>query len=265
LTLIVESGMETVKLEWPKPGYARITLARPSHHNALRNEELQAIDEATQRVADSDCRVLTIIAEGASFCVGGDVIAFGKALDNNPAAFIREGGRFVISTISRLRTMDAAVVVGAQGIVAGGGTGFLLAGDMVIAADDLKINLAYIRIGATPDAGVSWFLPRLVGLPKAFELLAFAENVDAEQAIRIGLINRVVAAAGLRTTIEETVDRLLSISPTSLRTIKRLLRSSDSNTLETQLHCEFEAFASAGRSAEFKEGVRRFLARHSDV
>lgn len=253
--------MPTVRVEWPKDGHARIVLARPEKHNALGHEELFAIAKASQDVADRPCRVVSIIAEGPSFSVGGDVESFAENLDNDIRKWLRHGGLAVNSAIARLKGLDAAVVVGAQGFVAGGAPGYMAAGDFIIAADDLKINLAYTRIGASPDAGTSWSLPRLVGPLRAFEMLALSETINAEKALEWGLVNRVVPVAELHSSVDAMVDRLLEVPPVTLKNIKRLVATSLETSLETQLYREIEGFSTAVGDKEFAMRVRKFVSK----
>ncbi len=182
--------MESVRLEWPTEGYARIVFARPEKHNAWRHKELLGIADATEEILDRGARVVSIVAEGPSYSVGGDIDAFVNAMEKERIGhWARQGGAGVNSAIARLKGLDAVVVVGVQGNVAGGGVGYMSVGDFVIAADDLKINLAYVRIGASPDAGTTWFLPRLVNPLRAFEMLALGETFDAQGALDWGLVN----------------------------------------------------------------------------
>lgn len=255
---------ETVRLEWPREDYARIVFARPEKHNAWRPKELHGIARATEQVADRGARVVAIIADGPSFAVGGDVEEFGRVAGSDEIRqWLRAGGAGVNSAIARLRGMDAAVIVGAQGLAAGGAPGYMWAGDFIIAADDLRINLAYVRIAASPDAGTSWFLPRLANPLRAFELLALGETIDAQQALQWGLVNRVVPAAELHDRVDEMAERLLKVPALTLRNIKRLISTSLDTALETQLYREIEAFSAAVAQPEFGRLVKGFVDKSS--
>lgn len=254
--------MESVRLEWPTEGYARIVFARPEKHNAWRHKELLGIADATEEILDRGARVVSIVAEGPSYSVGGDIDAFVNAMEKERIGhWARQGGAGVNSAIARLKGLDAVVVVGVQGNVAGGGVGYMSVGDFVIAADDLKINLAYVRIGASPDAGTTWFLPRLVNPLRAFEMLALGETFDAQGALDWGLVNRVVSTDELRASVEAMVVRLLKVPPITLKNIKRLVSTSLETSLETQLFREIEGFAAALDTDEFKQCVRSFMAK----
>lgn len=257
-----EAPAPTVRLEWPAAQHARIVIDRPRRHNALGIAELAALDTATAAIAASDARVVSIVAEGPSFGVGGDIAAFAQALDEGRMAdWLREVGRHLNPAIARLRALDATVVVGAQGNVAGGSLGLLLAGDLVIAADDLRIDTAYARLGASPDAGASWFLPRLLGARRAFGLLALDTTLDAAHALALGLVNRVVGASGLRAEVDAVAAHLLQMSPVTLVNFKRLVGAAPDRPLEAQLDAEIDVFVSAAADPGFAERVRAFVGR----
>ncbi|WP_342131240.1 enoyl-CoA hydratase/isomerase family protein [Hydrogenophaga sp. OTU3427] len=250
---------DPIRLEWPSEAHARLVLARPERRNALGHDELKGLDRATEVLARREPRVVSIVAEGSTFGVGGDIKAFADALDRNDMErWLRDAGSHLKPAMARLRALDAAVVVGVQGAAAGGTLGLVWAADHVIAADDLRINLAYARLGGSPDAGTSWFLPRLVNPLRAFELFALTPTLDAQQALHHGLVNRVVPVVDLRSSVDAVVQQLLNVPPRSLANIKRLLRESQRNDLERQLFLEFEAFVDAVDAPEFRDRVRAF-------
>lgn len=251
---------ETVRLEWPDDGYARIVLARPDKKNALRHEELRGLARVTEILAKRAPRVVSILGEGTSFGVGGDIYEFADALDRGQMErWLRDAGNHLNAAITRLRALDAAVIVGIQGPVAGGTLGLVWNADHVIAADNLQMNLAYARLGASPDAGTSWFLPRLVNPLRAFEMFALAPTLNAEQALNWGLVNRVVPTLDVAMVVNKVVQQLLTIPPQSLKNIKRLLHRSLNASLESQLYEEIEAFVLSVEQPEFAEKVTRFL------
>lgn len=255
---------ESVRVEWPEAAHARLVLARPARHNALGLAELQALALGVEAIGARSPRVLSIVAEGGSFSVGGDIEAFGASLaEGSMAAWLREAGVHINAAIAGLHALDAAIVCGVQGSVAGGALGFVWAANHVVAADDLQLNMAYPRIGASPDAGTSWFLPRLVNPLKAFELMALAPTLDAQEALAQGLVSQCVPAARLRQTVDDVAARLLRVPPASLRNIRRLLRRSLDSDLHSQLAEEIDAFAHGAEHPEFAEKVRAFLAHRS--
>lgn len=251
---------ETIRLERPSGEHARLVLARPERRNALRMQELKALAQATASLLQDPPRVLSIVGEGASFGVGGDIASFGEALAQGAMeAWLREAIGHFNAAIGGLRALDAAIVVGIQGSVAGGTLGLVWAGDHVIAADNLSLNLAYARLGGSPDGGSSWFLPRLVNPLRAFELFTLTPTLDAHQARSWGLVNQVVPATDLMAAVDTVVAKWLAVPPQSLRNFKRLLTASANHTLQRHLREEIEGFVQAGQQPEFAERVKAFL------
>lgn len=252
--------IETIRLEYANENHARLVLARPERRNAMGIAELKALAEATRKLVQRPPRVLSIVAEGTSFGVGGDIQAFGKALDEGTmGAWLRDAIGHFNSAISGLRALDTAIVVGIQGAVAGGALGLVWAADHVIVADNLALNLAYARLGGSPDGGTSWFLPRLLNPLRAFELFTLTPTLDAKKALDWGLANQVVKASHLNAAVDAVVADWLSVPPQTLWNFKRLLRASAENTLSEHLQDEMQAFDLAGRQPEFAERVAAFL------
>lgn len=251
---------ETIRLERPSADHARLVLARPERKNALRIQELKSLALATESLLQHPPRVLSIVAEGPAFGVGGDIQSFGEALDRGEMeAWLREAvGHFNVA-IGGLRALDAAIVVGIQGPVAGGALGLIWAADNVIAAENLALNLAYARLGGSPDGGTSWFLPRLVNPLRAFELFTLTPTLSARQALDWGLANQVVPTDELNAAVDTVVAKWLAVPPQSLRNFKQLLRASTSHTLHAHLQEEIEGFVLAGQQSEFAEKVKNFL------
>jgi 2-(1,2-epoxy-1,2-dihydrophenyl)acetyl-CoA isomerase len=251
---------QTIRLERPSSDHARLVLARPERKNALRIQELQALAQAVASLLQAPPRVLSIVGEGASFGVGGDIQSFGDALDQGVMdAWLREAIGHFNTAISGLRALDAAIVVGIQGPVAGGTLGLVWSGDHVIAADNLKLNLAYARLGGSPDGGTSWFLPRMVNHLRAFELFTLTPTLNAEQACKWGLVNHVVPAHELLLSVDAVVNQWLAVPPQSLKNFKRLLKASNDSSLENHLLNETASFVLAGEQTEFGERVKAFL------
>jgi 2-(1,2-epoxy-1,2-dihydrophenyl)acetyl-CoA isomerase len=217
------SAMATLRLSFPAEGIARLDLCRPAARNALASATLAELDEALQAVAASKVRALTILAEGDDFSVGGDLHGFAGAMMDNPAALVRADSPHIRGAFGQLHDLDAAVVVGARGIVTGGAVGLLAGADLVVLGEDARINLAYARIGASPDAGTSWLLPRLVGHQRAFAPFAFNETIDASTARQAGLAERVVAPAEIESVAMTLAQRLAAMPPVTLAAIKRLI------------------------------------------
>ena len=251
---------EAIRLESAAPGHTRLVLANPARRNALGIPELSALAEAVNALRAAPPKVLSIVAEGGSFGVGGDLQAFGQAVDQGRiTTWLGEAVSHFNVAIEGLRALDSAIVVGVQGAAAGGTLGLVWAADHVIVAEDLKINLAYARIGGSPDGGTSWFLPRLVNPLRAFELFTLCPTLDAQRALQWGLANQVVPAAGLGAAVDGVAARWLDVPDVSLRNFKRLLRDSQAQALAPHLAQELRGFVEAGAQPAFATKVRAFL------
>ncbi|WP_324617706.1 enoyl-CoA hydratase/isomerase family protein [Microvirga pudoricolor] len=238
---------------------ATIRLNRPSVLNAIDAATAVAFREAVRVIGSrDDIRVIVLRGEGRAFCAGGDVARF-EGEDREAAidaiiAPLHEGLR----ALSDLPQPSLAVV---QGAAAGAGFSLAIACDLAIAADNAKFTLAYARIGASPDGSATYHLPRLVGLRKAKELALLAETVDAEEAQRIGLVNKVVPLADLEVEAERLVSRLAAGPSLAYGRIRALLETSLDNDLAAQLAAEQHSFRDLTGTKDFQEGVRAFLAK----
>ena len=253
---------DSIRLEHPAPQHARLVLAHPARRNALGIPELRALAEAVTALRAAPPKVLSIVAEGGTFGVGGDIQAFGQAVEQGRVGdWLREAVSQFNIAIEGLRALDTAIVVGVQGAAAGGTLGLVWAADHVIVAEDLQINLAYARIGGSPDGGTSWFLPRLVNPLRAFELFTLCPTLDAARALQWGLANQVVPAASLGAAVDGVVARWLAVPDVSLRNFKRLLRDAQTQALAPHLAQELQGFVEAGAQPAFEAKVRAFLGK----
>lgn len=244
---------------------ATLTLNRPSSLNTLDLTMVDALVAHTaQLAADDGLRCIVLRGAGAHFMAGGDIKSFagqlGAPMAERQLHFTRMVRR-VHAAIENLQRMPHVVVASVHGAVAGFGMSLMCACDLAIAADTSYFASAYRHIGLTPDGGATYTLPRLVGLKKAMEIMLLAERFDAREALRLGLINRVVAAADLKAVTAETAVAI-AIGPTmALRNAKRLLNQSWSQTLTAQLEAEAISFGACAASRDFAEGIQAFIAK----
>ncbi|RIJ32721.1 hypothetical protein D1223_02395 [Henriciella mobilis] len=159
--------------------------------------------------------------------------------------------------------MEKPLICAVNGPAAGAGLGLALMGDLVIMADTATLTTAYAKIGLSPDGGVSWLLPRLVGLRVAQELLVSSRIVSAEEAREIGMITEVVPAAELKERVREAAIALRDASPRALGAVRALLLSSFSTTLETQLELEVRAISPLTISPDAKRLSANFAAKRT--
>ena len=158
-----------------------------------------------------------------------------------------------------LAQMPAPVIASVHGQVAGGGLGVALACDLCVAAEETRFTMAYPLIGTSSDCGTSWSLARLVGPRKAMEIAMLSDPIDAPEALRLGLVNRVVPLAQLAAETDALAARLADGAPIALANLKWLVRGASTRSFSEQLDAECERFVACTRTADFAEGVSAFL------
>ena len=242
---------------------ATLTLNRPEVLNTLDFTMVDALVARTAEVAaDDSLRVVVLRGAGKHFMAGGDVRTFAGELAHPPATRQADFQRMVERVhvaVEHLHRMPHPVVGRVHGAVAGIGLSFMNACDLVVAADNAYFTSAYRHIALTPDGGGSWTLPRVVGLRKAMEILLLSERFDAAEALRLGLVNRVVAAERLEAEVDAIV-RALAMAPVlATCNAKRLVRDSLTRTLSEQLQAEAVSFGQCTATADFAEGITAFI------
>lgn len=238
---------------------ARIVFNRPKVLNALSVAAAEAFLAACKSVvADSANRVIVIAGEGRAFMAGGDISAF-----EGPADEVRARVPTIMEPLHEgleiLAGLPQPVIASLQGAVAGAGMSIALSTDLAIAADNAIFTLAYSKLGTSPDGSSSWTLPRLVGLRKAMEIALLSDVYDAQEALRLGLINRVVPAADLGSETDKLARRLAEGPTFAFGQTKALLRASLGRSLHDQLAAEAAGFGACIGTADFAEGVGAFL------
>ncbi|MGE0502020.1 MAG: enoyl-CoA hydratase/isomerase family protein [Rhizobiaceae bacterium] len=241
---------------------ARITLDRPDVLNGIDVALAEAFGRALDEVAGNpSARALLLRGAGRAFCAGGDVSRFDGSV---PFATVANAtmSRFH-PVIRRIATLPLPTIAVVHGAVAGAGLGLMLACDFALAATGTRFTLAYPKIGATIDAGASWFLARALGTRRAKELAMLAHTFDAEAAERLGLVNRVVAADMLAAEAAAFAARLASGPTAAYATIKRLIDQAHDTDLAAQLDHEQAGFTGIAATSDFAEGLEAFRARRS--
>jgi 2-(1,2-epoxy-1,2-dihydrophenyl)acetyl-CoA isomerase len=238
-------------------GVARITLNRPQVHHALSPGLIREITEAvTAAGADDSVRVLLLTATGdKAFCSGADLKAgLGEATSLGDALRTRYN-----PMIRAIRNIPKPVVCRLNGVAAGAGCSLVLACDVVIASDDAYLSQIFVNIGLMPDAGSTFFLPRLVGTAKAFELASTGRRVYGPEAAQIGLVQRSVPATNLDAATAETLDYYRSAPTRAIGAMKLALNASLYSNLETMLDLEAEKQEKLGETLDAGEGIMAFL------
>ena len=239
---------------------AVVTLDRPDAANAL-NPQMAAdlADAAVACEADDSIRAVVLTGAGDKlFCGGGDLRSFAEAGDG-ARAMVLEMTKNLHSAVSRFARLDAPVLVALNGTAGGGGMSLALAGDLMFAAENAKLTMAYTRAGLSPDGSSTYFLARIVGLRRAAELALLNRVLSAQEALEWGLVNRVLPADELMPAALETAERLAAGPTRAFGTAKRLLLDGFAQSLDTQMEYESRGIADCLSSADGREGVRAFL------
>ena len=238
---------------------AYIAMNRPEKLNAfdgtLHDELYTALGEAAE---DEEIRCIVLRGEGRGFSAGADLAEIVKEADGDP-----DLGEYLRDTYSRLVKrmvrIEKPIIAALHGPVYGAGVGLALACDLRIAAENTKFSVAFIKIGLMPDAGVTFLLPRVVGLGRAMEMSMLGDAVEAEEAYRIGLVNKVVADQSLPEEARNLAEHLAKMPTGALGRIKDSLYSSFETDLETALETEAEGQTFCGFTQDHKEGVTAFF------
>jgi 2-(1,2-epoxy-1,2-dihydrophenyl)acetyl-CoA isomerase len=238
---------------------ANVALNRPRKLNAFNDTMHEELYEVLDGAAsDNEIRCVVLRGEGKGFSAGADLAQIAEGTDGDP-----DLGDYLRSTysrlVSRLVSIEKPIVAALHGPVYGAGVGIALACDMRIAAESARFSVAFIKIGLMPDAGVSFLLPRVVGLGRAMEMSMLGDAVDAEEAHRIGLVNRVVSDDTLAEEAAALAQRLAAMPTSALGKVKHSLYASFESDLETALEREAEGQTFCGYTQDHRDGLSAFF------
>jgi len=242
---------------------ARITLNRPEVYNALNDQLTFDLQDALKQVQDDDrCRVIVLTGAGNAFSSGQDL----KGIVPDPAFSFKAAIERRYNPIIRLmRGMPKPIVCRLNGVAAGAGCSLALACDIIVASEAASLSQAFVNIGLVPDSGSAFFLPRLTGLAQAFELATTGRKVSAQEALALGLVNKVVPTGELDTAVEAYVQYYANAPTKSVGLIKQMLYRSGTSSLEDMLTYEAYCQEIAGQTADHAEGVKAFLEKRKPV
>jgi enoyl-CoA hydratase/carnithine racemase len=239
-------------------GVVTCTLNRPAKKNALTGEMWLGLTELFDEVAENrDDRVLVITGAGDGFCSGADLGNGANDSGRGPAAALA-GMRIVGRAALRLHELAKPTIAAVNGVAAGAGCNLALC-DLIIASDRARFSEIFSKRGLVVDFGGSWLLPRLVGMHRAKELVLLADVIDAREAERIGLVNRVVPHDSLGAATQELAQRLAHLPPLALAMSKRLLDQGPSVSMAEAIEAENAAQALIATSRDTAEAVLAFL------
>lgn len=244
----------------------RITVATAERNASLHPQAVTEGYEALRALGPETGAVL-LVGDGPAFCTGGDVSSFGAAAADgqSPEAFIRSVADGFHAFLLALVEAPVPVVAAVHGAAAGAGMSIVCAVDLAVAGESTMLKPGYPSLGFTPDGGMTWTLPRLVGTARARAILLQDRLIDAPTALAWGIVSDVVPDAEVRTKAEKVAGRLANGATTALGGIKRLLAASDSRPLADQLEAEAASIARSSAGAEGREGVAAFNERRKPV
>jgi enoyl-CoA hydratase/carnithine racemase len=240
-----------------------LTLDRPDSLNAMSPEMIFELTLAASWLADrAPLRGLIVTGAGRAFSSGGDVNWFRGGLDDpehDLPSDVRRGAEVLHQAIVDFRRIPYPVIGAVNGVAAGAGFSLALMCDLRIASTEAAFVCAYGRIGASPDGGMTYFLPRVVGPARALELLLNDPLLNADQALEAGIVSKVVPVDDLRTEARAKAEKLASKAPHYVRMAKRLIGESLDNSLTDHLQIERHGIADSMATEDLREGVTAFF------
>lgn len=246
-------------------GVATISLNRPEKLNALTPRTCLEVTGALKEVSEDDeVKVLVFTGAGRAFCSGGDVVSWRELTPwarEQAGRSIRLEGLEAAGTMMRaLRNLVKPTIAALNGFAAGAGFSLAISFDLRIASENARFYSAFVSRAVTPDTGLTYFLPRLIGAPKALELMWTGDIIDAKEAERIGLVNRVVPHDELIKTTKELATRIAKGPSVAIELTKRLVYSGlEANHYFLQLACEAWGMSTCWETEDVEEGARSFL------
>lgn len=245
-------------------GVKRITFNRPERRNAVDFEMFEAFAAAVEESARDESRVVVITGAGESFCSGLDlsVVGAGDFARLDVEAKMRD---LINPPVLKMRALGKPFVARVDGPAVGIGFSYVLASDIQIATREATFSQSFVRVGLMPDGGSTHFLPARVGYSKAFELMATGASITAEEALRLGLVSRVVAREELDASVDDIASRLAAAPQPALARIKAALTRDEETRLAAALDFEAEGQAECFASADFLEGVAAFMQKRAPV
>ena len=240
-----------------------LTLDRPDAFNAMSPEMIGELTVAFSWLADrAPLRALIVTGAGKAFCAGGDVTWFRRGVEDEEIDLpseVRRGAEALHQAFVDLRRVPYPVIAAINGPAAGAGFSLALACDIRIASEDAFLACAYGRIGASPDGGMTYFLPRVVGPSRALQLLLEDPNIDARRALEEGLVGEVVAAEELADAARAKAEKLAAMAPYYVRMAKLLCGQSIENALTEHLQLERHGIADSMATEDLRSGVEAFF------
>ena len=243
-------------------GIVSLQFNRPEAMNALDVPTAQALLAAAKDIAaDATVRAVLLKGSGKAFVAGGDL----ATLQKDPVQGANDLLLPLNEVLTLLQGINAPVIAQVHGAAAGAGLSLMLMCDFVLAAEGTKFNLAYIKLGTSCDVGASWALPRVVGLRHALEIALLGDTYNTDDALRLGLVNRVLPAAELEAAAQAFAERIASGPTVAYGHMRRLMRASLDRDLPEQLAAEAQSFNACAQTADIRAGIDAIFAKRAPV
>jgi len=240
-------------------GVAEIAINRPDANNALDIEVARELMHAAITCdEDPSIRAVLITGNGNSFCPGGDLKSFNDTGDDI-SSHVKEVTTYLHAAISRFTRSDAPIVTAVNGVAAGAGMSLACLGDIILAAESARFTSAYTGVGLCPDGALTYFLPRMIGIKRAMELVLTNAVLTAEDAAEWGIVARVVPDKDLLTEARALAAKLAHGPTLAFGAARRLLHTGQTNTLETQMELESRALADMTRTVDARLAIESFI------
>jgi len=253
-----------VLLETIENGVALLLMNRPDKLNSLNNALATALNQAFERIGKNDSvRVVVLTGAGRAFCAGGDLGVIGKGREARDTRQLEPILRAGMGAVLRMRMIPQPVIAAVNGAAAGAGMNVALAADIRIAAEEAAFGQNFAKVGLFPDYGGTYFLPQLVGPSKAAELFYTGDMIDAQTALKLGLVNRVVPAAQLDLEAKAFAARLAAGAPVAMRAVKQTLFGSEKDALSKALEAEVQHQMRCFASDDCLEGIHAFFEKRA--
>lgn len=245
-------------------GIKRITINRPERRNSVDGETVALLHEEIQRSAEDASRVIILTGAGDSFCAGADLQS-SSSHDITKIDVTASLRSHTNPTIIAMRNLAKPIIARVHGPAVGVGCNYALASDIIIASEQAKFGQVFVKIGLMPDGGSTFFLPRIVGYHKAFELMTTGDILSAADAFALGILNRVVPVENLDRVVDEMAARLAASPAIALARIKQGLNHGERSDLAAALDFEAVNQGDCFRSEDFLEGVRAFVEKRKPI
>lgn len=260
---IRKGNYQTISLK-QEDAVATITLNRPDKLNPLSPLTFEELEQATAEVSrDSNVRVVVLTGAGRAFSAGGDLES--SIFEMTKPARIHDVAYNSWQCILNFRNMEKIVIASVNGAAVGGAMSLVLACDLIVASEKAIFLQPFVNLGLHPEGGITYFLPRLIGVPKALELFCTGRTIDAKEAERIGLVNQVVPADQLETTVNNFAVKLAQGPPVALSLMKKSVYQAMTMDLPSVMELEARTQAICMTTDDFREGVNAFKEKRKPV